>query len=118
PEVLEEHNRRLSPVDRTLWHSLDDGPAMPLVFDNEPYHSDSELELNRESQHQRKRYSNQNQDHPYHDLVDNLKFSVGNERSRQHERDYIESSRVVPEVRERRKSESDLHARYTNTEMR
>ncbi|RUS89501.1 hypothetical protein EGW08_002734, partial [Elysia chlorotica] len=41
-ETLEEHNQRLSPVDRRLWRSMQESP---VEVAGEPYYSDSEIEL-------------------------------------------------------------------------
>lgn len=41
--AVEEHNRRYTPIDKTLWHSLDTQHVMPVISGEEPYYSDSEI---------------------------------------------------------------------------
>lgn len=45
-ETLKEHNKRFSPVNKLLWRSLDNEPKQPPTWDQDPYYSDSEIEIN------------------------------------------------------------------------
>ncbi|GFR78693.1 hypothetical protein ElyMa_005856300 [Elysia marginata] len=50
--TLEEHNQRLSPIDRRLWRSMQESPFEVAA---EPYYSDSEIEMSHRQSRKRSR---------------------------------------------------------------
>ncbi|XP_005108864.1 uncharacterized protein LOC101863379 [Aplysia californica] len=65
-QALEEHNRQLSPFDRSLWRSWNEGPVAPLPAGQEPYFSDSEIVVN--NRDSRRRSAHRDREEVYHDL--------------------------------------------------